>query len=138
MSITYTCNRTYGDIFGRTETVTVDRRLKLMPSAQAGIVRESDGGISLMSYATKVATVDGEGWLTCRGTYSASTRRHLNRWMREFDTPCDYYTCKKCAEDDVAINIYTGEILTLEEYAAHLEDLARERAGIHLVKSHAA
>lgn len=120
MSITYTCNRTYGDIYGRTTSVTVDRRLKLMPSAQAGIVHEPDGGISLISYATKVATVDGEGFLTCGGTYSASTRRHLNRWMREFDTPCDYFTCKEAAEKDLAINIYTGEVLTMAEYLEHL------------------
>lgn len=119
---TYTCNAYYGDIYGRTTTVTVDRRLEKMPYAQAGVVYESDGGNSLISYATKVATVDGEGFLTCGGTYSATTRKHLGRWMQEFNTPCDYYTCKEAAEKDLAINIYTGEILTMEEYLEHLRE----------------
>ncbi len=135
MSVTYTCNKIYGDIYGRTTTVLVDRRLKLMPSAQAGIVNEPDGGISLMSYATKVATVDGEGWLTCSGTYGSTTRRHINRFLKEFDTPCGYYDAKRCYEHDEAINIYTGEVKTMQEYIEYLENLARERAGIHLVKT---
>lgn len=122
MSVTYTCNRTYGDIYGRTCTVTVDRRLKLMPAAQAGIIQDPDGTIKLISYATCVAAVDAEGWLTCGGTYSASTRRHINRFMREFDTPCDYYTAKRCADHDEAINIYTGEIKTMEEYIVYCHD----------------
>ena len=126
MSVTYKCNRYYGDIYGRTTTVTVDRRLKLMPAAQAGIITEEDGTVKLISYATCVAAVDGEGWLTCSGTYSASTRRHINRFMQEFNTPCGYYDAKRCAAEGIALNIYTGEVLTLEEYAAHLE--ARERA----------
>lgn len=120
--VEYTCNAIYGDIFGRTETVRVDRRLKLMPSAQAGIVNEPDGGISLMSYATKVATVDGEGWLTCAGTYGSTTRRHINRFLKEFETPCGYYDAKRCYEHDEAINIYTGEVKTMEEYLEYCRD----------------
>lgn len=123
MSVTYTCNRTYGDIYGRTCSVTVDRRLKLMPAAQAGIIQDSDGTIKLISYATCVAAVDAEGWLSCSGTFSSSTRRHINRFLKEFDTPCGYYDAKRCYEKDEAINIYTGEIKTLEEYVIY----SRER-----------
>lgn len=124
--VEYTCNKYIDDIYGRIERVRVDRRLRLMPYAQAGVITEEDGTVKLISYATCVASVDSEGWLTCGGTYSASTRRHLNRWMREFDTPCDYYTCKEAAEKDLAINIYTGEVLDMPEYIEMLR--SREAA----------
>lgn len=126
MSVTYKCNAIYGDIYGRQETVTVDRRLKLMPSAQAGIIQDEDGTIKLISYATCVAAVDPEGWMTCGGTYGSTTRRHINRFLKEFDTPCGYYDAKRCYEKDLAINIYTGEIKPLEEYAEY----CRAREGV--------
>ena len=128
MSITYTCNKYYGDIYGATTTVTVDRRLKLMPSAQAGIIQDADGTIKLISYATCVAAVDGEGWLTCSGTYGSTTRRHINRFLKEFETPCGYYDAKRCYEHDEAINIYTGEIKTMEEYLEYCRDRAAAAA----------
>lgn len=128
MSITYTCNKYYGDIYGATTTVTVDCRLKLMPSAQAGIIQDADGTIKLISYATCVAAVDGEGWLTCSGTYGSTTRRHINRFLKEFETPCGYYDAKRCYEHDEAINIYTGEIKTMEEYLEYCRDRAAAAA----------
>ena len=128
MSITYTFNKYYGDIYGATTTVTVDRRLKLMPSAQAGIIQDADGTIKLISYATCVAAVDGEGWLTCSGTYGSTTRRHINRFLKEFETPCGYYDAKRCYEHDEAINIYTGEIKTMEEYLEYCRDRAAAAA----------
>lgn len=128
MSVTYTCNKIYGDIYGRTTTVTVDRRLKLMPSAQAGIIQDADGTIKLISYATCVASVDGEGWLTCSGTYGSTTRRHINRFLKEFETPCGYYDAKRCYEHDEAINIYTGEVKTMQEYIDYCRDRAAAAA----------
>lgn len=128
MSITYTCNKYHGDIYGATATVTVDRRLKLMPAAQAGIIQDADGTIKLISYATCVAAVDGAGWLTCSGTYGSTTRRHINRFLKEFETPCGYYDAKRCYEHDEAINIYTGEIKTMEEYLEYCRDRAAAAA----------
>lgn len=116
MSVTYTCNRTFGDIYGRTATVTVDRRLKLMPSAQAGVIENAEG-THLISYATNVLTVDPEGWMTCNGTYSASTRRHINRFLKEYEIPyITYQTAKLCADEGLAVNIHTGESVTVEKY----------------------
>ena len=128
MSVTYTCNKIYGDIYGRTTTVTVDRRLKLMPAAQAGVIQDADGAVKLISYATCVAAVDGEGWLTCSGTYGSTTRRHINRFLKEFETPCGYYDAKRCYEHDEAINIYTGEVKTLAEYIDYCRDRAATAA----------
>ncbi len=86
-------------------------KLKRMPYAQAHIVHMDNGDAVLVSYATAVAMVDHEGWLTCNGLYSKTTRKHIGAFMREFNTPCDYYTAKWCYEHNVAENIYTGEIV---------------------------
>lgn len=40
--VEYKCNAVYGDIYGRTTTVRVDRKLETMPSAQAGVIGERD------------------------------------------------------------------------------------------------
>ena len=104
------------DYWRKDYTVNVDRRLALMPAAQAGI-REDKRGTHLISYTTLVCTIDPEGWLTCTGTYSATTRRHINRFLREVaGDAADYYTAKRCYERDEVYNIHTGEILALADY----------------------
>ena len=96
--------------------VWVNKRLSRMPYAQAGVI--SDGrGVSLISYSTLVCTISPEGWLTCTGTYSATTRKHIGAFMHEYGNGADYYTAKRCYEAGEAYNVFTGEILTLEEYA---------------------
>lgn len=109
------CNTSWGGIIER--EVWVDKRLDLMPSAQAGI-RKNSYGTPLISYDTLVCSVDPAGWLTCTGTYSASTRRHINRFLKEVAPRVDYYSAKYCYEHDVAMNVNTGEIRELSSFAA--------------------
>lgn len=96
--------------------VWVDKRLSRMPSAQAGVISDKRG-VSLISYSTLVCTIDPEGWLTCTGTYSATTRKHIGAFLHEYGNVADYHDAKRCYEKEEAYNIYTGEVLSLKEYA---------------------
>lgn len=83
-------------------------------SANACVIRE-DGRVLLQSYRTIVCELTTEGWLTCYGTYSATTRKHICWFMREYaPAPMNCYNvAKKAYEDGYKINLYTGEIVRL-------------------------
>jgi hypothetical protein len=61
-----------------------------------------------------VAHITADGWLTIYGLYSATTRKHISAFMREYAHPCDYYTAKQIYQDKKMINIHTGEVVDLE------------------------
>ena len=103
--------------FEKYTRVTVTKRLDFQPYAQAGINIHNDGRKDLISYSTLVCTVDKNGWLTCRGLYSQTTRKHISSFIREVAPNLSYYDAKRCYENDEAINIYTGEIISLSDYA---------------------
>lgn len=86
-----------------------EKKLAIMPYAQAHVRVYDDGTIQLISYTTVVVTVNSQGWLSCHGLYSQTTRRHISVFMAEY-THADYYTAKMCYEKSVEYNIYTGEI----------------------------
>lgn len=88
------------------------KKLKDHESAQAKVRIDENGAITLVSYATDVVTIDPHGWLTCSGTYSATTRKHIVWFMREY-TRLNYHIAKQCYEGNVTINIYTGEVVKL-------------------------
>lgn len=94
--------------------VLVDKRLDFMPCAQAGIVRD-ERGTHLISYSTLVCTISPDGWLTCTGTYSATTRKHIGAFLKECGGCADYYDAKRCYENNYALNLNTGEIRDLDE-----------------------
>ena len=86
--------------------------------AQACVNHFSDGTIELQSYTTTVISVTPEGWLSCSGTYSATTRKHIGWFMRQLCrehnlSGLDYYTAKKLYADDMIMNIYTGEVKSI-------------------------
>ena len=84
------------------------RKLDTMPYAQAQV--EFDGyTFILRSYNTIVLELDLDGWLKCNGLYSATTRKHISAFMREY-TKHDYYFAKKAYEGGYIINIHTGEV----------------------------
>ena len=112
----YTAHETWG-YFSNDTRVSVTKRLDFQPYAQAGINIHNDGSKDLISYSTRVCTVDKDGWLTCRGLYSQTTRRHISSFIREVASNLSYYDAKRCYENDEAINIYTGEIISLADYA---------------------
>ena len=90
----------------------VDKRLAYQPCAQAGVVIDNKG-IHLISYTTLVCTIDPNGWLSCTGTYSATTRRHIGNFLKEYAPNMNYYNAKACYENSHKINIHTGEIVDL-------------------------
>lgn len=80
-------------------------KLKFMPYAQAQIVRKPNA-VVLISYSTAVVAIIG-GQLVCNGLYSATTRRHISAFCRQFGTT--YQVAKKCFTDKLQYDIVTGE-----------------------------
>lgn len=94
--------------------MTTTSKLARMPYAQAYITRTNDG-IILTSYKTNVASLTKDGWLTISGLYSTTTRKHLMAFVKEFcPTVADFATVKYLATHNEALNINTGELVSLE------------------------
>ena len=89
--------------------MTTFRTLSAMPYAQATVIMYDNGYIGLRSYQTLVAMIDVDGWLTVRGLYSATTRRHIGCFVKEYAN-IDYQTAKRIYENGYGYNIYTGEV----------------------------
>lgn len=92
------------------KTVTYDDRLKYCPYGSAGVVYEKDGGVTLYSYTTRIITIDGDGWMDCTGTYSATTRKHIGAFLKEYGNGFSYQTAKELAKTGNKININNGRI----------------------------
>lgn len=92
--------------------ITTTTTLSAMPYAQAKVRKMDDGSIVLRSYYTDVASIDKNGWLTIYGLYSATTRKHIGAFVREYAN-IDYQTAKRIYEDGYGYNIYTGEIVAV-------------------------
>lgn len=90
--------------------VVYDKPLKYCPNGSAGVVISNDGTIHLVSYTTRVISLTSDGWMNCSGTYSATTRKHIGAFMKEYGNGLTYYTAKELAETGNQMNIYTGEI----------------------------
>lgn len=91
------------------------KKLSRMPYATAHVEIDDDGNINLFSYVTLVVTIDKDGWLTCTGTYSPTTRKHISAFMREYVTypngNCgEYQTAKEAYLRGFDFNVNTGEI----------------------------
>lgn len=91
------------------------KKLSRMPYAQAHVEIDEAGNTYLFSYVTLVCTITADGWLTCTGTYSQTTRKHIGAFMREYvEFPSgergDYYTAKGCYEGGYRLKLDTGEI----------------------------
>ena len=91
------------------KTVTYDKNLTFCPYGSCGIVK-NENGIHLISYTTLVCSIDNMGFLSCTGTYSATTRKHIGAFLKEYAPRLSYYDAKKAYENEYAINIFTGEI----------------------------
>ena len=73
------------------------KNLKGHEFAQCGI-RENKNYIELISYITPVIYVDkNTNKLTCSGTYSATTRKHISWFLKEYYPEVSYYDVKKIA-----------------------------------------
>ena len=87
-------------------TMHYHKRLAFCPFGSAG-VNTYDGNIHLISYSTRVISIDNEGWLECTGTYSATTRKHIGAFLREYAPSLCYQDAKAAYEKNIQINIYT-------------------------------
>ena len=85
------------------------RKLQNMPYAQAQVIITSDDTTALQSYNTIAAIIDSCGWLTVNGLYSATTRKHISAFMREYGRGYSYYDAKDAYEHEYSLNLYTGE-----------------------------
>ena len=91
------------------------KKLTRMPYAQAHVEIDDEGNTYLFSYVTMVCELTADGWLTCTGTYSQTTRKHIGAFMREYvEWPNgehgDYYTAKNAYLGNYRLNVLTGEI----------------------------
>lgn len=77
-------------------------------NAQTYMITDGENFI-LVSYTTAVITIS-DGWLHVNGLYSATTRKHIGWFMREFGFT--YQLAKQLFEDNMNFNIYTGEVIT--------------------------
>ena len=91
------------------------KKLARMLYAQAHVEIDEAGNKYLFSYTTLVVELTKDGWLTCTGLYSRTTRKHIGAFMREYVTwpngePGDYYTAKHAYEGHYRFNVNTGEV----------------------------
>lgn len=73
------------------------KKLKDHAQANAKVRIYDDGTIELISYYTRVITITPDGKIECTGTYSATTRKHIGYFCREYLPRCTYYDIKKIA-----------------------------------------
>ena len=85
------------------------KKLSTMPYAQAFVEYIDDENVYLWSYSTLVAEIEN-GWLTINGLYSATTRRHIGAFMREYVHGGSYQLAKQLYYDRKALDITTGEV----------------------------
>ena len=90
------------------------KKLTGHPYSQCNVYIDEWGGIRFISYKTEVITISPAGWLTCYGLYSATTRKQIGWFMREYCSPLTFHDAKRCYCDNIQFNIYTGEIRQVE------------------------
>lgn len=90
--------------------MTTITTLKAMPYAQAKVKRFPNH-IVLVSYQTEVAEIVG-GVLIVHGLYSATTRKHISAFVREY-CGIDYQTAKKCYTCGLGYDIVTKTFSSL-------------------------
>ena len=90
--MTYTAHEILGGLYEKTVEVAVDSRLRYMPYAQAGWLREDDDHFTMVSYSSRIFTAQ----ITARGVegisvrnadaainYSRTTSRQVSAAMQE-------------------------------------------------------
>ena len=90
------------------------KKLTDHPYSQCRVYIDGMGGIHFISYKTEVISISPAGWLTCYGLYSATTRKQIVWFMREYCSTLTYHDANRCYFDDMQINIHTGEIRPVE------------------------
>ena len=120
---TYTAHEILGGLYEKTVKMTVDRRLRYMPYAQAGWQREDDNRFTMVSYSSRIFTAQITGCgveeISVRDAdaamnYSRTTSRQVSAAMREIGlTDATIARLKKWFTSDpkhvTAVHIGRGE-----------------------------
>ena len=85
-------------------------KLKNHPYAQCLVREQIDGSVVFKSYNTDVIYIDKDGWLYVSGLYSATTRKQIGYFLKEYVPQLSYYDIKCLYYSNHMININTGEI----------------------------
>ena len=85
-------------------------KLKNHPYAQCSVRVYLDGSVVFTSYNTDVIYIDKSGWLSVSGLYSATTRKQIGYFLKEYVPQLSYYDIKCLYYSNHMINIHTGEI----------------------------
>ena len=85
-------------------------KLKNHPYAQCSVRELIDGSVVFTSYNTDVIYIDKDGWLYVSGLYSATTRKQIGYFLKEYVPALTYQDIKYLYYNRRVFNIYTAEI----------------------------
>ena len=85
-------------------------KLKNHPHAQCSVRELIDGSVVFTSYNTDVIYIDKDGWLYVSGLYSATTRKQIGYFLKEYVPALTYQDIKSLYYNKCLLNIYTAEI----------------------------
>ena len=85
-------------------------KLKNHPYAQCSVRELIDGSVVFTSYSTDVIYIDKDGWLYVTGLYSATTRKQIGWFLKEYVPALAYQDIKSLYYNNRLLNIYTAEI----------------------------
>lgn len=76
------------------------KKLRNHTGANCRVNLHDNGDIDFISYSTRVISIRGRGskrMIECTGTYSATTRKQISYFMREYLPELTYYDMKRIA-----------------------------------------
>ena len=85
-------------------------KLKNHPYANCSVRVLLDGSVVFTSYNTDVIYIDKDGWLYVSGLYSATTRKQIGYFLKEYVPFLSFQDIKSLYYNKRLLNIYTGEI----------------------------
>ena len=85
-------------------------KLKNHPYAQCLVREQIDGSVVFISYNTDVIYIDKDGWLYVSGLYSATTRKQIGYFLKEYVPALTYQDIKMLYYKHLMCNIYTAEL----------------------------
>lgn len=85
-------------------------KLKNHPYAHCSVRELIDGSVVFTSYSTDVIYIDKDGWLYVSGLYSATTRKQIGYFLKEYVPVLTYQDIKSLYCNKCLLNIYTAEI----------------------------
>ena len=85
-------------------------KLKNHPYAQCSVRVLLDGSVVFTSYNTDVIYIDKDGWLYVSGLYSATTRKQIGYFLKEYVPAFTDQFIKMLYYKRLICNIYTAEV----------------------------